>query len=452
MVMKKVHISCSVFVSLIAIFFIVSCNGEVVETTIAVLWSKTYGGALDDGGGRVYQTTDGGYIAVGNTESFGAGGIDIVVLKLNADGTVDWQKTYGGSDDDEAYSLFQTSDGGYVLAGQTGPGSNRDALVMKLITDGSIQWQNTYGGAGWEWFTSIRQITGGYIAVGDGNSGGVPDDLWVAKLDTNGVVIWENTYGGSGQERTWADIQETTDGGFVVAGRTSSFGAGDFDVWVLKLNAAGSVAWQKTYGGTDFEQPIAIEQTTDGGYIVAARTKSYGQGDKDVWILKLTPNGSVSWQKVFGGTLEEEVRDISQTQDGGYITVVRTNSFGAGDNDIWVLKLNQNGLIERQRLFGGTGSDSVENLQITPDDNYIIAGETTSFGSGLKDLWVLELTLSGTGDCLLTGEMSVAAEDLSVAGTNTAVTGVDYSPNSSEFSALLAGQVSTVTVSAQCGQ
>jgi hypothetical protein len=208
-------------------------------------WAKTYGGGDFDGADSIQQTTDGGYIVAGKTGSFGAGDGDIWVLKLNASGDVVWQKTYGGGGWDEAFSIQQTTDGGYIVAGTTG----------------------SFGAGG--------------------------DDGWVLKLNASGDVVWQKTYGGKEWDEA-SSIQQTTDGGYIVAGTTGSFGAGGYDFWVLKLNASGDVVWQKTYGGGDHDEATSIQQTSDGGYIVAGWTKSFGAGGSDFWVLKLDASGDVA--------------------------------------------------------------------------------------------------------------------------------------------------------------
>ncbi len=223
----------------------------------------------------------------GETESFGAGIYDVWILKLDANGNVVWQKTYGGADYDHAYSIQQTSDGGYIVAGETwsswsfGAERNGDAWVLKLDANGNVQWQKRYGGADSDIASFIQQTSdGGYIVAGRTDYFGAGDfdfDVWVLKLDANGNVQWQKRYGGPGWD--WASsIQQTSDGGYIVAGYTDSFGAGYFDVWVLKLDASGNVQWAKTYGGADYDHANSIQQTSDGGYIVAGETYSFGAG------------------------------------------------------------------------------------------------------------------------------------------------------------------------------
>jgi uncharacterized delta-60 repeat protein len=286
---------------------------------------------------------------MGRTGSFGAGGSDFWVLKLDAAGEVDWQKTYGGSDQEHAYSIQQTSDGGYIVTGSTesfGAGLG-DFWVLKLDAAGDVDWQKTYGEYNPEGAWSIQQTADdGFIVAGVTSSFGAGlGDFWVLKLDAAGDVDWQKTYGGTNTETAYF-IQQTADDGFIVAGYTSSFGAGGLDFWVLKLDAAGDVDWQKTYGGSGNDDAFSIQQTSDNGYIITGRTNSFGAGGYDFWVLKLDAAGDVDWQKTYGGSDEEHAYSIQQTSDGGFIVAGYTFSFGAGGYDFWVLKLNPDGSID----------------------------------------------------------------------------------------------------------
>jgi len=215
------------------------------------------------------------------------------------------------------------------------------------------------------------------------------------KVNYIAVGVWAKSYGGTGQDHAYS-IQQTIDGGYIVAGWTMSFGAGFYDLWVLKLNSNGSVAWQKRYGGADYDDAYSIQQTSDGGYIVAGRTWSFSASSGDFWILKLNADGSVAWQKRYGGADYDGASSIQQISDGGYIVAGGTESFGAGEmtSDFLVLKLNSNGSVAWQKRYGGTSYDWANSIQQTIDGRYIMAGETASFG--LADLWVLKLASDGT--------------------------------------------------------
>ncbi|HOQ40376.1 MAG TPA: hypothetical protein PK561_08220, partial [Fervidobacterium sp.] len=212
--------------------------------------------------------------------------------------------------------------------------------------------------------------------------------------NSDGSLAWEKTFGGSGEDQA-ASIQQTTDGGYIVAGYTYSFGVGNSDIYVLKLNSDGSLAWEKTFGGSGEDYTYSIQQTTDGGYIVAGWTNSFGVGNSDVYVLKLNSDGSLEWQKTFGGNGEDQATSIQQTTDGGYIVAGGTTSFGAGNYDVYVLKLNSDGSLAWQKTSGGNGGDWALSIQQTTDEGYIVAGYTNSFGSGDYDVYILKLDSNG---------------------------------------------------------
>ena len=280
--------------------------------------------------------------------------------------------------------------------------------VLCPFISGYSLWARVYGGQGDDFGASKRTSDGGYIIAGQtfsfGAGGG---DLLVMKLDSNGNIQWQKTYGGPG--RDWAyDVEETQDGGYIVGGGTGSFGAGGWDMWILKLDSYGNVQWQKTYGGwgvgidgLNAEYVHDLAKTSDGGYIVVGGTTSYGAGDRDIWVLKLDSQGNVQWQRTYGGPLWEWSHHVEQTQDGGYIIAGQTGTFGLGFGgggwgyDTWILKLDSHGNIQWQKTYGGWSMEWGAVIQQTSDGGYIIGGSTQSFGSGADDIWVIKLDSQG---------------------------------------------------------
>jgi len=237
------------------------------------LWSRTYGESDRDQGWSVQQTTDGGYIMVGCTFSFGAGGGDLYLIKTNALGDTLWSRTYGGSSYDGGFSVQQTTDGGYIMAGWTrsfGAGDN-DVYLIKADSLGNTLWSRTYGGADYDLGRSVQQTAdAGYIVVGITVSFGAGgSDLYLIKTNALGDTLWSRTYGGSGNNGVgYYSVQQTTDAGYIVVGSTHSFGADDYDVYLIKTDSLGDTLWSRTYGGSDHEQGFSVQQTTDAGYIV----------------------------------------------------------------------------------------------------------------------------------------------------------------------------------------
>ena len=254
----------------------------------------TIGGMGSDYARSIVQTTDGGYIVAGNTWSYGQGGADVYVVKLDASGDIQWTRTVGGGYNDKAYSIIQLPDGSYVLAGYT----------------------FSYGQGGF--------------------------DVYIVKLDATGNVQWTRTVGGTADEIGYSIIQ-AADGGYVVTGYTESYGQGDRDVYVLKLNGSGTVQWTRTVGGANSDAGFSIVHAADSGYAITGWSASYGQGGRDVYVLKLNRSGNVQWTRTVGGPADDVSFSIVQTFDGGYAVGGWTRSYGQGSADVYVLKLDGGG-------------------------------------------------------------------------------------------------------------
>jgi len=308
---------------------------------------KAIGGKNRDWSSSLIQTSDSGYAIAGFTTSFGAGEADVYVVKLDAHGNLQWTKTIGGRDFDVGNSLIQTSDGGYAIAGSTksfGAG-DEDVYVVKLDANGNLQWTKTIGGKHADGGNSLIQTSdGGYAIAGSTQSFGAGNgDVYVVKLDAHGNLQWTKTIGGPASETGFSLIQ-TSDGGYVIAGFTTSFGAGDEDVYVVKLDAHGNLQWTKTIGGKKEDVGFSLIQTSDGGYAIAGGTSSFGAGKWDVYVVKLNADSNLQWTKTIGAKNEIfTISSLIQTSDGGYAIASYTNSFGAGDWDVYVVKLDKNG-------------------------------------------------------------------------------------------------------------
>ena len=368
---------------------------------IETYWVKIYGGKGGDAGFSVQQTSDGGYVIAGDTSSFGAGGSDFYLVKTNAAGKQLWQKTYGGKGDEVGYSVQQTSDGGYVIAGWTtsfGPGGY-DVYLVKTDASGTQLWQKTYGGTGDEEGCSVQQTSdGGYIIVGYTTplgSGG--SYIYLVKTDASGTQLWQKTYGGTSEEFGFS-VQQTSDGGYIIVGSLSKIAGysnlsdvGNSDVYILKTDASGNQIWQRTFGGAGSDAGFSIRQTSDGGYIIAGRTNSFGIGRNDVYLVKTDASGNQIWQRTYGGKGDDVGYSVQQTSDGGYIVAGYTNSFGAGGYDVYLVKTDASGNQIWQRTFGGAGNDEGWSVQQTSDGGYIVAGYTNAFGAGGYDVYLIKL-------------------------------------------------------------
>ncbi len=424
-----------IFTLSLTIVFTLTINAQVPS----IEWQKSFGGSSYDLAWSVIQTTDGGYVVAGYSFSNNGdvtghhGNNDYWIVKLSNTGAIQWQKSLGGSNTEEAWSIIQTTDGGYAIAGGsassdgnvTGHLNARDYWVVKLNSTGTIQWQKILGGSGNDIAASIIQtIDGGYAIAGRSVSNDVDvsgnhgvDDFWVVKLNSIGTIEWQKSLGGSSFDLAYSIIQ-TIDSGYVVAGSSQSNDGdvsgnhGSDDYWIVKLSNAGIIEWQKSFGGSGTDMAYSIVQTTDGGYAVAGLT---GSNDGNVtgnhvvgeyWVIKLTITGTIEWQKCLGGNGSDYASSIIQTSDGGYAIAGRSESDDGdvtgnhGSGDYWIVKLNNTGNLEWQKSLGDSSYDQANSIIQTIDGGYMVVGYSesndgdVSGNHGDKDYWVVKLSAS----------------------------------------------------------
>lgn len=399
-------------------------------------WSKNYGGSDSDIPRDIELTTDGGYIFAGWSRSTNGdvggnnGGQDAWIVKMDDEGNLEWEKNYGGSDDDTAGSIKQTTDGGYIVSGYSrstdgdvgGNNGEQDAWVMKLDNEGNIQWSKNYGGADKELaFDIVQTADNGYAFLsssesfnGDvgGNNGG--RDFWIVKLDDAGNLQWEKNYGGSAWD-TPSSIKELTNGGYMVAGFTGSDDGdigenfGSNDSWLLKLDNEGNLEWEKSYGGSDNDVSYDMDQTIDGGYVLAGRSNSSdgnvggNNGEHDSWIIKLDADGNLEWNKHFGGAENDAALTIMQTLGGGYIAAGDSRSNDGdvagnnGEQDTWIIKLDSEGNLEWEKNYGGSATDLARDIVQNSAGEFIITNWTESadgdlqVNNGSSDFWIMKI-------------------------------------------------------------
>ncbi len=363
------------------------------------LWSRTYGGGDADRCLAIQQTRDGGYVLAGETWSYGAGELDAYLVKTNVDGDSVWSHAYGGIRHEACYSIQETSDGGYILGGATGyftqPDGETDFWLVKTDSLGSELWSRTFGNSQYDYCYSVQQTSDGGYVLG-GYTGGVfgvfYTDFWLVKTDASGDSLWSRVYGGNSFDEC-TSVRPTTDGGYVLAGYTRSFGAGTDDFWLVKTDANGDSLWSRTFGGSSYDYCFSAQQTADGGYILAGGTESFGSGARDSWLVKTNANGDSLWSRTFGGSGDDWARSVQETLDGGYILAGFTQSFGAGGYDFWIGKGDSNGDSLWSCTFGGELDDLCYCATQTFDGGYILAGKTESFGFGQvfnPDFWVVK--------------------------------------------------------------
>ncbi len=399
--------------------FAVGAGGAILrllpesETSIpGSTWARTYAGAGREEAKAVEPTRDGGFIVAGQTDSFGADGFDLWVMKLDGDGTALWQKTLGGAGDDGASAVKETSDGGYILAGNTssfGAGGS-DAWVVNLGTAGDVLWQKAYGGSGDDSALEILTLgtakcgQGGYVVLGETRLGLEEKDAWLMKLDAEGGVLWKMTYPMAGME-SLVSLAKGKGYGYFLSGKTDHAAPGYSDFLVLRLDDDGEVLWAKTFNlelwSTGIEGEARLCVAEDGGPALVGTSGQVGL-NTFAWMVKLNALGEVEWQRMYEPRGDAGVSSIQQTRDLGYIIGGKV-SVGYDRYDGWLLKLNQQGGIEWQKAYGGLDGmdvDLIASVCQTLDGGYVAGGWTTPFFPAEADLWVLRLDASGLiSDC-----------------------------------------------------
>ena len=368
------------------------------QIIIAGVWSRAFGGSDDDCGSSVQQAADGGYIIVGATASYGAGSYDVYLIKTDAEGNQQWFKTFGGSDDDYGFSVQPTADGGFIIAGWTeswGAGAS-DVYLIKTDAEGNQQWFKTFGGSDDDRAYSVQQtLDGGFIIAGWTESWGAgATDVYLIKTDADGNKQWSRTFGGLHSDYAFS-VQQAAHGGYIIVGGTDSYGAGYTDVYLIKTDAEGNQQWFKTFGGSHYDYGFSVQQAADGGYIITGWTHSYGAGGADLYLIKTDADGNKQWSRTFGGSALDVGYAVAQTDDGGYIIVGETDSYGAGSYDVYLIKTDAEGNQQWFKTFGGSDDDGAYSVQQTSDGGFIIAGWTESWGAGASDVYLIKTDANG---------------------------------------------------------
>lgn len=355
------------------------------------IWTRTYGGSGDDRANSVCETSDGGFVIAGSTNS--SDQRDVYIIKTNSTGDTLWTRTYGGEDWDEAKSIQQSSDGGFIITGSTysyGAGSS-DLYLLKTDSNGDTLWTRTYGGEDPDGGAKVQQTTDrGYIILGYTESfGNGYRDIWLLKTDENGDTLWTRTFGGAYLDME-GSVQQTSDGGYVIVGSTDLIPYMTL-VYLIKTDADGNVIWSRLLSVVDAVFVRAVEQTPDGGYIIGVSSFSYSDYDWDIYLLKTYSNGDSAWARIYGGAEWDQVFSVEITSDGGYMIAGYTESFGAGSEDFYIIKTDSFGDEIWSAAYGGGSADVCFSAHQTSDEGYVLAGVTLSFGEGNGDVWLIRL-------------------------------------------------------------
>lgn len=360
-------------------------------------YAKALGGSLGDYGNSLVQISGGGYVVAGTTASYGAGSDDVFVAKYDSNGNLIWNKTWGGTGSDNGTGIVQSSDGGYVISGYTNSygAGGFDSLLLKFDSNGNLVWNKIWGGTLVDQATRIARTTdNGYVISGFTTSFGAGGyDILVLKYDVNGNLAWNKTWGGASSDLGYG-ITETNDGGCAIVGHAFGFGAGSNEVVVAKYDASGNLSWDKTWGGVQSDLGYSIVQTNDGGYAITGQTNTYGTAG-DVFLIKLDNTGSLTWNKTWGGANADSGDYLSKTSDDGFAITGYVSFLGAGDYDLFINKYDSTGSLAWSKTWGGATSDRGSSVIQLSDNGFLTAGFTTNYGAGNTDLLLLKYNSNG---------------------------------------------------------
>jgi len=387
------------FILFLMIFTVASATASPTtewEKMFAALWN----GRGYDEARSITEARSGGYVIGGWTDSTKEKTKDVYLVKVDENGGKSWERRLGGSGDDLARSILATKDGGYIVAGSTwSTRTMEDAYVIKTDWDGNKLWERVMGGDNIDRASAVDMTSdGGYIVAGSTWSYGVKGlNPYIIRLDRDGLKRWEKLIEGFISEAF--DVHETGDGNFIIAGytRTGVFGYDPEDAYLIKIDGLGKVIWSREYGGSADDRAYSVDMTSDGGYILAGWTESYGAGGRDIYVIKTDADGEKEWEKTYGKVYDDEARSVLSLSDGGYIVTGFTSSSDEEiSEDLIVLKFDSNGEKVWEKTYGGIREEIGYDVIETQDHRYVIAGMTHSYGEGWNDCYVIKLELEQT--------------------------------------------------------
>jgi Secretion system C-terminal sorting domain len=421
-----------------------------------IQWQKTFGGSNYDLLNNILNTADGGYLFSGYSYStisgdkteVNFGSSDYWIVKTDSTGSIEWQKNFGGTELDSPVPILKTSDGGYLIAGnsisdisgnKTVPKilySWDDLWLLKLDSFGNVQWQKNIGGSANDWILSMVEATDGGFVLGAASyssntgdkteisiGGGGTSDYWIIKIDSFGNIIWQNTIGSVDLDKDVMSVLKTDDGGYLIGGSSngtisadkSQNTKGNFDCWIVKLNALGNVLWDKTIGGSQKDELRGMIKTSDGNYLICASSNSNISGDKtsnciggnDLWFIKIDSNGTVLWDKTVGGSGNEDTFSFIEVNNNIYIGAYSDSNISGnktennkGYNDFWIIKTDNNCNVIWDKTIGGNQNEYCTKIIYNLIENSIIIGgsslsnisfDKTENSRGFYDYWIIKL-------------------------------------------------------------
>ncbi|MDO8723584.1 MAG: hypothetical protein Q7J31_15355 [Syntrophales bacterium] len=429
---------CLLFVGFAVLTVLMSCSSDSGNSSATPLYfAATLGGENDEVIFVIEETTDGGYIYGGYTESSGAGDRDLLLVKTDETGLIEWQKTIGGSLIDDVQSILVLADG-YIICGYTQSFGNGeyDVLVLKISLSGDIIWQKTYGGEKTEYGKSIKKTAdGGYILVGyTGSFGEGAHDIWVIKLNKDGDIEWQKTYGESDVENSYSII-ETSDDGYIVSGREHYLSDNRQQIYLIfKINLLGELEWKKLYGIGGNMATYSMAKTDDEGFIVAGYTDLLGTNSLDIILVKFDIFGNIQWQKAYSGSGDDLAYSVIKTSNGGYFLTGHSNSTEDGSYDIIAIMLDSAGNIRWQKAYGGSGDDISKSYRSVETENgdFVILGNTKSFNDN-SGYDAIMLKVPSTGELLgISREIALTVSDINFTMTDSSILSNDSNATPSD--------------------
>ena len=367
------------------------------------LWTRVYGDTAVEGGYSIQQTSDGGFIIAGRTNSFGAGGYDVYLIRTNSNSDTLWTRTYGGASGDEGHSVQHTNDSGYIIVGSSMSfgASDFDVYLIRTNPNGDTLWTKTYGNTLSNYGYSVQQTDdGGFIIAGATWLSGIGSgsDAYVIRTDSEGDTLWTKTYSGPDDStyESGRSVQQTSDGGFVIIGNTFEEDSTNtidnfWYVYLIRTDSNGDTLFTKTYGGENFDWAQSGQQTSDGGFIIVGETSTDNLYSRDVYLIRINSNGDTLWTRMYGGAKNDGGYSIQQTSDGGFIIAGRTSSFGAGGFDVYLIRTNSNGDSLWTKTLGGAYGDEGKAVLQTSDGGFIVAGFTEPLIAFKSDVYLIRL-------------------------------------------------------------
>ena len=376
------------FLALLAVSSAQAVEGDIIRT-------HNYGGASDEFGQSLELISNGGYIITGSTGSYGAGGFDFYLVRTDEQGNQIAILPLGGPGNEIANASQQNPDHGFIVAGSTdyyGAGSE-DVYLVRTRASGHTLWAEAFGGPASDSAQAVLTTSdgGGFVAAGYTYSYGAGGcDFYLIKVDLLGNMVWEQTFGGPGHDMAFS-LEETSDGGFILAGSSDSFGGGDLDIYMVKTDSNGILMWEQVFGGPGNEEAYSAQETLDGDFIIAGQTDSFGAGGTDVYLIRTDSSGTELWSQTYGGPGDDGARSVLQTFHEGFLAVGYTYSFGAGDSDFYIVKADSSGNELWTQTCGDVGADAANSIVQNSYGNYMVAGTTTFPSSGGHDIFMVEI-------------------------------------------------------------